>query len=90
MDTGDFVIAIRSLETGEVREISPAPEFGLLNSLDWAPDGLSLIVKGRDQKGRYGIFRVDAQTGRSSILVRQGERETVVFAGTSPDRKKVY
>jgi Tol biopolymer transport system component len=87
-----FVFAIRSMETGETREISPSPGFDLLNGLVWTPDGLSLIVRGRDPKGRYGIFKVDTRTGRSSILVTQGERETVshVGGGISPDGKKLY
>jgi Tol biopolymer transport system component len=85
-----FVFAIRSMETGETREISPSPGFDLLNSLVWAPDGLSLIVRGRDPKGRYGIFKVDTETGQSSILVTQGERETLSHVGGGPDGKKLY
>jgi Tol biopolymer transport system component len=66
-----FVFAIRSLETGEVREVSPSPAIDQVGSVIWAPDGRSLIVNRRDVKGRYGIFWVDAQTGKTSILVEQ-------------------
>jgi Tol biopolymer transport system component len=86
-----FVVGIRSTETGEIRELSPSPGFDLLFSLVWAPDGGSLIVRGRDNKGRAGIFRVDAQTGRSSILVTNGERESLSPAvSISPDGTKLY
>jgi len=86
-----FIIAIRSQETGEVREVSPAPGFNLLYTLAWTPDGRSLLAMGGDTKGRYGIFRVDAQTGRTSALMIKGEREgNPVPAGISPDGTKLY
>jgi Tol biopolymer transport system component len=86
-----FVIGIRSVQTGEVRELSPAPGFDLLQSLAWAPDGQSLIVRGRDAKGRIGIFNINAQTGRTSILVTKGEKESLSPSfGQSPDGKRLY
>ncbi|HWU38964.1 MAG TPA: hypothetical protein VN203_15040, partial [Candidatus Acidoferrum sp.] len=86
-----FIIAIRSSETGEVREVSPAPGLKLLYTLAWAPDGRSLIAVGGDAKGRYGIFRVDAQTSRTSALMIKGEQEGHPLpAGISPDGTKLY
>ncbi|HYL35611.1 MAG TPA: tetratricopeptide repeat protein [Bryobacteraceae bacterium] len=87
---GHFVIGIRSMETGLVREVSPSPGFDALSALTWVPDGSAWVVRGGDTKGRYGIFRVDAKTGQSSILVTQGERETIGPLGISPDGKKLY
>jgi Tol biopolymer transport system component len=65
-----FVIGIRSMETGAIREIFPSPNFELFNGLQWAPDGRSFLVTGRSAKGSIlGVFEVDAQTGRSQLLV---------------------
>jgi Tol biopolymer transport system component len=48
-------------------------------------------VGGRDTKGRYGIFSVDARTAQSSILVNKEERENPpIVAGVSPDGRKLY
>ena len=64
-----FVIGIRSTETGQTRELTPLPGFFLLQSMVWAPDGRSFTVAGRDVKGREGIFRVDALTGQTTVIV---------------------
>jgi len=86
-----FVLGIRSVETGQVRELTPSPGFFLLQSLLWALDGRSLLVGGRDDKGRDGIFRVDAQTGQTTVVV-PGSRNDVGphFLACSPDGKKLY
>jgi len=68
-----YVVGIQSLEGGSVRELSPSPNFQLFWSLHWAPDGRSLVVGGRDETGRNAAFRIDAQTGRTSVLVEVDE-----------------
>jgi Tol biopolymer transport system component len=86
-----FVIAVRSLETGDVREISPSPGLNLLYSLAWTADGHSLYAVGGDTKGRYGIFRIDAQTGQTTILHTKEDRDAIPAAqGISADGKKLY
>ncbi len=57
---GDCV-AIRSVETGAVRQLPRT----VLYPRDprWAPDGRSLVVAARDPRGRNGLFRLDAQSG---------------------------
>jgi Tol biopolymer transport system component len=47
-----FVLAIRSVETGQIREVSPSPAMDQVDELVWAPDGRSLLVTRRDVKGR--------------------------------------
>jgi len=69
---GRFVIGIRSVATGEVRELSLAlrrPDLG--GGIRWAADGRSLLTTGQDFKGRTGIFRVDAQSGKLSAILTQ-------------------
>jgi Tol biopolymer transport system component len=55
------VLVIRSNQTGQPRELKP--KLDLLSLDSWAPGGGSLLVTGRDSKGRYGIHLVDAETG---------------------------
>jgi Tol biopolymer transport system component len=86
-----FIIAIRSLETGEVREVSPSPGLKGLYALAWSPDGRSLIAMGADTKGRHGIFNVDVQTSRTSVLIlKDWKGAHPVPAGISPDGTKLY
>ena len=63
---GDCV-AIRSVETGQVRTL----QRGLLFTRDprWSRDGRSLVAAARDRQGRNGIFRIDAQTGEFTNIV---------------------
>jgi Tol biopolymer transport system component len=58
-------LAIRSVETGEVRRMrnsryAPDPR--------WSPDGRSLITQSTDVNGRTGIFQIDAQSGKASVI----------------------
>lgn len=64
---GEEGLAIRSLDTGEVRRMPRR----LLYAQDprWSPDGRSLIVGGRDGKGRDGIFQIDVQSGDATLVV---------------------
>ena len=65
-------IAVKSLKTEKEREL-PRQDFDVVGmTLRWSPDGNSLLVAGRlDSVGkapRYGLFRVDAQTGSGKFL----------------------
>ncbi len=83
-----FVIGIRSMETGQIHEVVPSPNFNLFWSLTWSHDGNSFLAGGRDVKGRNGIFRIDAQNGRTSLIV-EGARASRT-AVESPDGKSLY
>jgi Tol biopolymer transport system component len=57
----------------------------------WSPDSSFLLVSGTDDKGRQGIYRVDAQTGESAPLVVAAEPGRLPLArGLSPDGKRLY
>ena len=81
-----FVIGIRSVDTGAIREVIPSPNFELFNGLQWTPDGQSFLVVGRGAKGIVGVFQVDAQTGRSRLLVENA----YITALMSGEGKKLY
>jgi Tol biopolymer transport system component len=64
-DPSRAAIAIRTVATGEVRQLP-----GLYaRDPRWSPDGQSLIAAARDRRGRNGIFRVDVQTGKAEDVV---------------------
>ena len=89
-DEGHVVIGIRSTQTGQVRELVPSPNFppsgGYFYSLVWMPDGNSFIVTGRGDKHGFGVFRIDAQTGQTSLIEAANARAAV----PSPDGKTIY
>jgi Tol biopolymer transport system component len=64
---GDRVLAVRSVETGQVRQLRP--NLMMFHAPRWAPDGRSLLVQGTDLQETRGIYRIDAQTGATTQLV---------------------
>jgi Tol biopolymer transport system component len=83
-DSPNAAIAIRTVATGEVRRLP-----GLYaRDPRWSPDGRSLISAARDRRGRNGIFRVDAQTGETTVVVL-GPRFGAM-PRWSPDGSKIY
>ncbi|MBK5290403.1 MAG: PD40 domain-containing protein [Acidobacteriia bacterium] len=85
--TPHFVIGIRSTQTGQVRELLLPPNFYVQGSLSWGHDGNSFLVGGVD-KGRSGVFRVDRESGRTSLVVdtQQGGGRAI----ESPDGGALY
>ncbi len=83
------VLVIRSLETGESRDLSPK-SLQMFGRLTWAPDGRSILVRGRVDN-KMGLRLVDVQTGNFSTIFEfpQGKppRERPVF---SKDGKEIY
>jgi Tol biopolymer transport system component len=78
-------ISIRSLEKGKQEELYPRMTF--ISRLRWSPDGRSILASGRDEKGRGGLYRIDAQTGDASPVVQTaGVRE----CAWSPDGRTIY
>jgi len=63
---GGRVLAVRSVETGEVRKVPHGLQY--MREPQWNRDGLSLLVIGRDSKGRDGIFRVNPTNGAVTLL----------------------
>jgi Tol biopolymer transport system component len=79
-------LAVRTVDTGEVRKVRHTLLY--LAASQWSPDGRSLVVSGRDSKGRDGVYRIDAQTGvTSAVVYTQG---LGAFPRWSVDGKKIY
>jgi Tol biopolymer transport system component len=77
--SGQVHVAIRDVVSNRVRELDPSLVY--IPLIGWFPDGRSLLLHGRDIKGRNGTWRLDVETGRVSAI-----------DGDSPilDGEKVY
>lgn len=85
----EFVITIRSIETGGIQEIHPDLAYAGPN-ISWSPDGTSFLVPGSDTKGRVGLFFVDAQTGVTSVAAISERGVFFQSPAWSPDAKRFY
>ncbi len=93
------VLVIRSVETGEERELAPAIERLLapywFAAPQWSPDGRSILVTGR-VKGGGGLYLVDVQTGDFTAVVQQEPSEDHHYTSSprwpvySKDGKQIY
>ncbi|MHC4558852.1 MAG: M56 family metallopeptidase, partial [Planctomycetota bacterium] len=61
---------ISSVETGEVRELSPDIKTFNLHSLRWAPDGRSLLGAGKTKDVFWGVLKIDIETGEITSIVK--------------------
>jgi len=90
------VLVIRSVETGEERELAPAIERLLAPhwyaAPQWSPDGRSILVTGQ-VKGGNGLYLVDVQTGDFTAIVQQESSERISapkWPVYSKDGKRIY
>jgi len=79
-------IIIRSLATGEERELKP--ELKQFYRPLWSPDGASFLANGYDAEGRQGLLRINAQTGAATLLARA--ELYVTGQAWSPNGKAVF
>lgn len=86
------VISIFNLAARTERQLHPA----LLSisspgtSPRWSPDGRALLVIGRQQTSQQGIYRVDAETGATSQIVKAEPNQFVLNAIWSRDGRSVF
>lgn len=87
---GGDVLVIRTIETGQEREIIP----GLysIGFPTWYPDGQSIMVVVRNANNQYGYCQIDAQTGKVETVISIEELIRVFGRhGWSPDgRSFIY
>ncbi len=84
----EALLAVRSVATGEVREIRP--KLAWFDDGRWSSDGRWFLTRGQDLKGRWGIFQVDARTGDALPLVVDQEGETNLYPVWAPDGKSFF
>ena len=91
-----YIITIRSLETGQERELAPKLAFLEDTRLRWSPDGRSFLVSGEDNDGHRGLYQIGAKTGDvtpivvSSGKVPPGSRANRWHAEWSLDGKAIF
>ena len=84
-----IALAIRSIDTGDVREIFP--KLAYFDDGKWSPDGRWFATRGQDLKGRWGIFQIDAETGDALPVVFDSPGETAGYPGAwAADGKSIY
>jgi Tol biopolymer transport system component len=76
------ILCIRSLETGKEREFTT--KFRRLAGPRWSPDGQSIYVAAWDYQG-MGIYRVNAQNGEFTPIVRTEPPASLQAHEVSPD-----
>lgn len=88
----EVLVAIRSTQTAETRELHLQPRLNYFTGLSWARDGRSFAVYGTDLKGRSGVFRIDADNGRVVPILYQSHVENLSYEGFfwSPDGRRLY
>jgi beta-lactamase regulating signal transducer with metallopeptidase domain/Tol biopolymer transport system component len=87
-ENGTPVICIRSVATGQEREIEP--KLPLVADLRWAPDGRSFLVTGSADRNRphLMVYQMDVQTGERTELVRS-ENTKLWAVQWLPDGKRL-
>lgn len=87
---GPPVLVIRSLVTGEEREVSPKLTFQPpWSPLSWFPDDRFILAAG-SVKSRQGLYQIDAQTGEVTPIVRSEPGTRAVLPAVSPDGKTIF
>ena len=82
---GARVLCITDLQSGLRRELPL--RLGYVARPRWSPDGGRILIKANDEKGRLSFFVVDADTGRTTLLIR---RQGLAVARWSQDGKTVF
>jgi Tol biopolymer transport system component len=87
------IMVIRSLETGEERELSPpiaGPSDWFANApMRWSPDGHSILRIGWHES-KNGIYLVDVETGNFTPIVEVPRGTRISHALWSPDGKAIF
>ena len=75
-DSRTAYLVIRSAQGDEKQQI--ALEIRYPQDLRWSPDGRSVVIPGRGDKGRYGLWRVDLATGTTRLIVPRDPNQAPV------------
>lgn len=62
-------LIVRSLETGEERELRVGDRTIGMGGIRWTPDGKAVVVPGSESGKGENLFRIDVQTGQVTALM---------------------
>jgi len=83
-------LVLRSMETGEEREI-PLDSLDLYLQFDaWSPDGRSLLFRRLGSSHSRSLYLIDTQTGEVTTVVQGHPRIRIESAVWSPDGQTIY
>jgi Tol biopolymer transport system component len=82
------ILAIRSVDTGETRELRPNLVY--FDQMSWAPDSHALVTGGTDLKGRNWVLQIDARTADVTTIVPLPNGFERSYPQWSPDGKRIY
>jgi Tol biopolymer transport system component len=74
--------------TGKERELNP--ELNRFTSPRWSPDGRFISVEVEDQDNRFGIYRIDVQTGAVDPIVQVDPGIRIYSHRWSKDGKTIF
>lgn len=81
-------IVLRSFAPDEERELPV--KLAHIEKVRWSPDGRSLLVSGSDNKGRGGLYSVDAKSGALSPLVAEAGASFRGYEGVWAGSELIY
>jgi Tol biopolymer transport system component/tRNA A-37 threonylcarbamoyl transferase component Bud32 len=77
-DLGKRVVVVRNRRTGEERELTPPLSVGLLSPA-WSHDDRQLLIRGTNRQNQWGVFAIDASTGRVQHEIHWPERDMTEY-----------
>lgn len=86
------VLVVRTMETGQEREISLPPEVRSVGyAMPWSPDGRSILISRVESRSplRWELCKLDVTTGEITPIVPASDGVKYPV-GWSPDRRKVF
>jgi Tol biopolymer transport system component len=86
------IIAVQSIATGTSRELHPELAWVWAERPLWSRDSRYLVVVAPDKKGQWGLYRIDARTGATTMLVKSDDfaGNPVHPVGWSADGRLLY
>jgi Tol biopolymer transport system component len=85
---GQRALCIRSLKSGEEREMWP--RLDAINRLSWSPDGRSILAEGVIANNHRGIYRVDVETSEATLVREVQAGESIRGPVLSLDGKTLF
>jgi dipeptidyl aminopeptidase/acylaminoacyl peptidase len=87
---GGHMLTVRSVLSGDMREIvTPLSE---INALHASPDGAHVLINGRDDRNRIGVYLVDVATGATRAIANASFESPAMVraAGWSADSRSAF